>query len=262
MAKVERKEKIRQFIYEAGETSVTELCEHFGVSEATIRRDLEELDGKGVIQRVHGGALRPDSEPAEPPICQRTHEQGNAKEQIARATADLIADGDTVFLGSGSTVLAVARHLKRNQKRNLTVISNSLPVIDLLSDIPEITVIVLGGLLRQSELSMIGHITEKALAELRADKVVIGIRAIHLEQGLTNDYLPETMTDRAVVQLSNKVILVADHTKFGHTAPAFVAPLSVVNTIVTDSGIAPELVQELRESGVHVIIAGEPLPEG
>jgi len=253
MSKVERKEQIRQLVGETGEVTVAELRARFGVSEATIRRDLKDLDAAGCLQRVHGGAVRPRSPAPEPPILQRTHEQAACKDQIGRAAAELIADGETVFLGSGSTVLAVAQHLK--DRRDLTVISNSLPVINLLADLPQITVIVLGGLLRPSELSLIGHLAEQSLAELRADKVVMGIRAIHLEHGLTNDYLPETMTDRAVVRLSSKVIVVADHSKVGRTAPALVAPLSAVDTLVTDAGVAPEVIQSLTEAGVRVLIA-------
>jgi DeoR family transcriptional regulator of aga operon len=101
-------------------------------------------------------------------------------------------------------------------------------------------------------MSLIGHIAEQALAEVRADKVVMGIRAVHPEHGLTNDYLPETMTDRAIIRLSTQVILVADHTKFGRTAPAFVAPLAAVHTLVTD-----EPVQGLAEAGLRVIVAGD-----
>jgi DeoR/GlpR family transcriptional regulator of sugar metabolism len=190
----------------------------------------------------------------EPPVLERTHEQAEAKTCIGQAAAALIADGETVFLGSGSTVLAAVRHLK--QRRNLTVISNSLPVINLLADAPGITVVALGGLLRPSELSLIGHLAEQSLAELHADKVVMGIRAVHLEHGLTNDYLPETMTDRAIVRLSAQVILVADHTKFGQTATAYVAPLSVVDTVVTDAGVAAEVVQGLTEAGIQVIVVG------
>ncbi len=253
MSKAERIEKIRQLVHETGGVSVTELCAHFRVSEATIRRDLEELGAGGIVQRVHGGAIRLKSPAPEPPILQRTHDQAEFKDQIGRAAAELIGEGETVFLGSGSTVLAAAKYLKG--RHNLTIISNSLPVINLLADAPDMTVIALGGLLRQSELSLIGHIAEHSLAELRADKVVMGIRAVHLEHGLTNDYLPETMTDRAVVKLSNKVILVADHTKFGRTAPAFVAPLSAVDTLVTDSGVALEVVQGLTDAGIQVIVA-------
>jgi DeoR/GlpR family transcriptional regulator of sugar metabolism len=248
-----RQAEIRRFIYKAGQATVAELCARFEASEATIRRDLGELADQGVVQRTHGGAARPSAVGPEPPILQRTHEQAEAKALIGKAAAELVADGETVFLGSGTTTLPVARHLQH--QNGLTVISNSLPIIDLLADNPDITLIVPGGLLRHSERSMIGHLTEQAIAELRADKVIMGVRAMDLEHGLTNDYLPETMTDRAIVRLSNRLILVADHTKFGQVAPAFVAPLSAVHTIVTDPGIASEVVQALVDAGIQVIVA-------
>jgi len=116
-------------------------------------------------------------------------------------------------------------------------------------------VIVVGGLLRHSELSMIGHITEQVLRELHADKVIMGMRAIGVQDGLTNDYLPETMTDRAIINFSSEVILVADHTKFGKVSTALVAPVTSVNKIVTDTAAPPEIIEELKELGIEVILA-------
>ncbi|MGC8874965.1 MAG: DeoR/GlpR family DNA-binding transcription regulator, partial [Chloroflexia bacterium] len=162
-------------------------------------------------------------------------------------------DGETVFLGSGTTVLEVARALR--YRRNLTVITNSLPVINTLVGQDGITLICLGGMLRASELSFIGHITEQDLAEVRADKVFMGTRAISLEAGLTNDYLPETMTDRAILRIGRRVIVVADHTKFGRVAMAFLAPLSSIHTIVTDRGVPADFVQALEAQGIQVILA-------
>ena len=143
MSKAERREKIRQLVHETGGVSVSELCTHFCVSEATIRRDLEELGAAGIVQRVHGGAMRPGSPAPEPPILQRTHDQAESKDQIGRAAAELIGDGETVFLGSGSTVLAVAKHLKG--RHNLTVISNSLPVITLLDSFTTARSVIVSG---------------------------------------------------------------------------------------------------------------------
>jgi DeoR family transcriptional regulator, aga operon transcriptional repressor len=113
----------------------------------------------------------------------------------------------------------------------------------------------LGGMLRDSELSFIGHITEQALAEVRTDKVIIGTRAISLENGLTNDYLPETLTDRAILQVGREIIIVADHTKCGVIATAFLAPLSVMQTLVTDDQTDPEFVESLRTQGINVMLA-------
>jgi DeoR/GlpR family transcriptional regulator of sugar metabolism len=104
-------------------------------------------------------------------------------------------------------------------------------------------------------LSLIGHLTEQALKEVRVDKVIMGIEAISLEAGLTNDYLPDVMTDRSIIGMSPELILVADHTKFSKTTSAYVAPVSRVTTLVTDSGLDPVIVAKLEEMGIRVLLA-------
>jgi DeoR/GlpR family transcriptional regulator of sugar metabolism len=249
----ERKRKISRFVEEKKRATVTELSEIFGVSESTIRRDLEELDEQGMVQRAHGGAVFVERAAPEPPIIQRVVENEEEKRRIGRAAAELVQDGETVFVGSGTTTLEVARNLV--DRDNLTVITNALNIANLFAGKSNITVIVVGGLLRHSELSMIGHITEQVLKELHADKVIMGMRAISVQDGLTNDYLPETMTDRAIINFSSEVILVADHTKFGKVSTALVAPVTVVHKIVTDTAAPPEIIEELRELGIEVILA-------
>jgi DeoR/GlpR family transcriptional regulator of sugar metabolism len=211
------------------------------------------LDEQGVIQRAHGGAVVVERAAPEPPIIQRIVENEEEKKKIGRAAAQLVRDGETVFLGSGTTTLEVARNLV--DKSNLTVITNALNIANLFAGNPNITVIVVGGLLRHSELSMIGHITEQVLKELRADKVIMGMRAISIEEGLTNDYLPETMTDRAIIQFAPEVILVADHSKFDKVSTALVAPITSVNKMVTDVDTPTQIVADLRAMGIDVIIA-------
>jgi DeoR family transcriptional regulator, aga operon transcriptional repressor len=147
----------------------------------------------------------------------------------------------------------VARHLR--DRKSLTVITNSLPVLNILTGIQEITVIALGGMLRESELSFIGHITEQALTEVRADKVVMGTRCLSLEHGLTNDYLPETLTDRAILKTGREVVIVADHSKVNRVATALLAPLEVMHTFVTDSRADKKFIQALKKMGINVIAA-------
>ncbi|HWQ04062.1 MAG TPA: DeoR/GlpR family DNA-binding transcription regulator [Longilinea sp.] len=248
----ERQTQILDLLARQGSLSVSDIVDQFSISEATARRDLETLAGEGKLQRVHGGAVSLRKAPPEPPILQRENWQDDEKKRIGRAAADLIGDGETVFLGSGTTVLEVARNLKK--RKDLTVITNSLPVMTTLSSLPEITVIALGGLLRKSELSFIGHITEQSILDLRADKVIIGIHAISLEHGLTNDYLPETMTDRAILQMGQKVLIVADHTKFGSVSTVHVAAVEKIHTIITDTHVPMEFVESLRAKNVEVIV--------
>lgn len=253
LSNVERQQAILDLLQQRQRITVAEICAIFDVSEATARRDLETLATQGVIQRVRGGAILSKPAAPEPPLLERAREQAEAKARIGRVAAQLIHDGESVFLGSGTTVLEVARNLRT--RRGLTVITNSLPVINMLADVSDITLVSLGGVLRPSELSFIGHITELALAEVRAEKVIIGIRAVSLEHGLTNDYLPETLTDRAILKVGRQVIVVADHTKLGTVASAYVAPLEAVNTLVTDRDADADFVQALRARGIQVILA-------
>jgi DeoR family transcriptional regulator of aga operon len=251
---VERQENLLHYIETHQRISVQEVCDLFQISLATARRDLESLAEQGKVQRVHGGAIAVRRAPPEPPVVQRSAQMSQEKKRIGRTTASLILDGETVFLGSGSTVLEAALPLReRPASANLTVITNSLLVCNALADAPGVNLVGLGGVLRSSEMSFIGHITEQALNEVHADKVVLGIHAIDIQHGLTNDYLPETMTDRAILKVGHQVILVADHTKCGCVSTAFVAPVHAVDTLVTDQGIDPLFTAELANLGIQVI---------
>ena len=252
MLREERKRKISHFIKEKEKATVAELSNLFGVSESTIRRDLEELDGQGEIQRAHGGAVAVERSAPEPPVVHRMAESEEEKRKIGRAAAQLVQDGEVIFLGSGTTTLEVARHL--DDKNDLTVITNALNVANQLAGKQNVTVIVIGGLLRHSELSLVGHITEQALKELRADKVIMGMRAISIKEGLTNDYLPETMTDRAIINFAPEIIVVADHSKLGRVSTAYVAPVKQITALVTDARADPIFLNCLREMGIRVIV--------
>jgi DeoR/GlpR family transcriptional regulator of sugar metabolism len=118
-----------------------------------------------------------------------------------------------------------------------------------------ITVICLGGLLRPSELSFIGHITEQSLGEVRADKVILGTRAISLEHGLTHEYLPETMTDRSILKAGREIIVIADHTKAGRAATVLLAPLESIHTFITDGETPADFLRQIKQQGIRVITA-------
>ena len=253
LLKVERQGYIRKMVEDEGRASVRALSTKFAVSEATIRRDLEELDGMGWVRRAHGGAVRAERATKEPPMVQRKSEQINEKQDIGRLAADLIQNGQTIFLGSGTTVLEVAKQLPKEIQ--LTVITNSLPVVNHLADYPNVELIVIGGMLRKDELSMVGHIAEQAVQEFRADKVILGIHAIDAHHGFTNDFLPETMTDRAILGIAPRVIVVADYSKFGRVSSVLVAPVTAAHMLITDHNTPEECIQELVEMGIEVLLA-------
>lgn len=245
-----RHDQILNLLAQQGKLTITDIVDHFEVSTATARRDLNRLAEEGKLRRFHGGAIQVELSEPEAPIFRRSMDQRDEKRRIGVAAANLITEGDTVFLGSGSTVLEVARNLR---DKKLTVITNSLPIVLLFADCENIELIALGGVFRSSEKSFIGHITENELSELRADKVIIGIRAVSLKHGLTNDHLPETLTDRTIIELGQHLIIVADHTKFDRVSTSFVATLDKVDTIVTDLGVPETTIAGLREESIQVI---------
>lgn len=253
--KEERQKLILQAIQDDGHVTVGALSRSFDVSEVTIRRDLRELAGQGLLRRAHGGAVLALPAPPEPPVIQRMTLTEICKECIGRAAASLVQDGESVFIGSGSTTAYVARHLKERQ--SLTVVTNALNVATELATAAGVTVVVTGGMMRASELSLVGHITEQSLREVRVDKVIMGVRAISLEDGMTNDYLPEVMTDRTIIEMAPQLIVVADHSKFGTVASAYVAPVEQITTLVTDWETDPNVVTCLQQMGVQVIVADD-----
>lgn len=249
----QRQRGIVHAIARDGQATVEDLVRRFGVSPATIRRDLHDLQAQGIIDRSHGGAVSVTHAAPEPPLVQRGATQSQAKRRIGEAAAALVPEGATVFISSGTTPLEVARALA--YRDNLTIITNALNVANLLVEEPGITVVLVGGIVRRSELSLSGHLTEQALAELRTDFVFMGAHAISFEHGLSADNLAEVRTDRAILQIGARRVVVADHTKLGTFATARAVPLSEIHTIVTDDELDPDMFVQFRDRNIEVITA-------
>jgi len=252
LSSVERQNQIVQLLFQNQRISVAEICATFQISKATACRDLEVLVSAKKIQRVHGGAIPLAYSSPEIPLLTRREEQTETKRRIGQAAAELVRAGDTIVLGSGSTVLQAARSVK--DLRNLTVITNSLPVMNLMAERSNVSLVSIGGMLLPTELCFIGHIAELALEEVRADKAIIGVRSINLEQGLTSDYLPEVITDRALLRSAKETIIVADHTKFGRTSTALLIQIEKVQTIITDTETPRDFINGLQDRGIRVIV--------
>jgi DeoR family transcriptional regulator of aga operon/DeoR family fructose operon transcriptional repressor len=249
----DRIEQIKKYIEQNEQVEVAEISKLFQVSIATARRDLDQLAEIGDIERIRGGARLARNPPPEPPVRLRRSEQAEEKLCIARATASLINDGETILMAGGTTVGEVANQLK--ERKNITVITNSLLVIEALANNRDIHLVTLGGFFRHTERLSYGHITEATLSEIYADKVIFGVRAISLERGLTNDYLPELSTDRLILRKGKEVIVVADYTKFNCESTSLVGPLSSIHKIVTDDKAPAGTVEAIRGMGIEVIIA-------
>ncbi|MFQ5855986.1 MAG: DeoR/GlpR family DNA-binding transcription regulator [Anaerolineae bacterium] len=249
----ERRQRILELIETDGSVSVDELAQRFDVSEMTIRRDLRMLDSDGLLRRVHGGATSSRGRSYEPPFLLRTKEQAEAKARIGELAAEMISDGDSVALDVGTTTLEVARHLEG--KQNLTIVTPSLHIANVLAGQPGIRLILTGGILRPGELSLVGHLTERAFKEFHVDKLFLGIGGISFEAGLTEFNLEDALTKRAMLRCAKEYIVVADASKFGQIAFAAVAPLSVVHKVVTDSSLDSQTVDRLQEMDIEVVLA-------
>jgi len=162
----------------------------------------------------------------------------------------MIQNGETIFFGSGTTVLEIVKHLP--QEIVLTVITNSLLLIDELVSRPNIDIIVIGGMLRRSELSMVGHIANQAVKEFRADRVFMGIHAIDVIHGFTNDFLPEAVVDREIIKIAPEIVFVADHEKFSKVSTVLVTSANVVDVIITDNETPEEIVSTFRDMMIKV----------
>jgi DeoR family transcriptional regulator of aga operon len=251
--RTERKSRLLRALSQNGAHSVEDLAVNLGVSSSTLRRELHELIESGVVSLRSGIAeLVPASE-TEFPFHARLLMNQEEKKRIAAAALELIQNGEVIFMAGGTTTLELARLL--SGQRRLTVITNVVHIATLLVDQPNITLVILGGIVRPFEQTMHGLLTEAGIQQLRADKFFYGVQAISLQHGITHSQLQEVSTDRALAAAATKTIVLADHTKFDRLAPALVLPLDKVHVIVTGKETAADFVDPLRERGIKVITA-------
>lgn len=248
-----RQQAILQLLETQGVVRVAELCERFGVSEMTVRRDLNELEQAGLIRRTHGGAVSARGRSFEPPYLVRAHTNQSQKERIGRVAASLVQDGDSVALDVGTTTLEVAHALR--DKNNLTVLTHSLHIAHVLAGHPLIRLIVVGGVLRPGELSLVGHLAERAYREFHVDKLFLGVGGLSVEAGLTEYNLEDALVKQAMLQSAKERIVVADASKLERVAFARVAALSDIDILVTTSEADPSILKRIEEVGVRVLLA-------
>lgn len=255
MSTLSRHQTILDLIEEHGEVRVVELCQRFGVSEMTIRRDLSELERAGLLRRVHGGAVSARGRSYEPPFLTRTGEHQEQKQRIGQLAASLIHDGDSIALDVGTTTLEIAHALRNRKNLNLTVLTASLHIATLLANTPGIRLILAGGILRPGELSMVGHIAERTFCEFYVDKLFLGVGGISLEAGLTEFNLEDALVKQAMLKTAKERIVVVDSSKLNRIAFTHIAPLSEVHTLITDNDADPNTLQRLREASLRILLA-------
>lgn len=248
----ERQRRILETSRTQSTLSVPDIAKKFSVSEMTVRRDLRQLDRMGLLRRVHGGAVADRGRSFEPSYLARAGERMPQKQAIAQRAASLVSAGDSIVLDVGTTTLEIASRLVDMQ--NLTVVTTSLRIANVLSDSPGVRLIVTGGVLRAGEQSLVGHLAERALQDFHVDKALIGVGGIDPVNGVTEFNLEDTLVKRVILEHAKKVIVAADSSKLGRTCLNAVAPLSRVDVLVTDEEASPTIVSSLRQSGIDVVV--------
>ena len=248
----ERHQYILNKIQANGSLDVQGLCKELDVSSVTIRKDLKLLEDKNLLYRTHGGATLHNPYTVDRPVNEKEHLQSDEKMRIGAMGAELIEDNDSVIIASGTTVLALARCIK--PKGNLTVITSALNVALELVHNANIEVIQLGGLLRRSSSSVTGPYSDNVLSNVFCSKLFLGVDGIDLEFGLTTTNAFEAHLNRQMIDASQKIIVLADSTKFGKRGFGRICGIEEVDHIITDKGISDHTVKTLRDLGIKISI--------
>ena len=236
-----------------GQVDVKLLSEELQVSEVTIRNDLNKLEEKQILIRTRGGAIKADRVAKDFNISDKNSLYFEEKQRIGKAASELIEEGDTIILDSGSTTMEIIKHL--SGFKSLNIISNAVNVAIALADMKNTNVIVPGGILRRNSLSLVGSAAEDNLQNYFCDKLFLAVDGFHLIHGLSTPNVEEAHLNRKMIEISKKVIVVTDSSKFMKRSLGVICPISKVDIVVTDSGILPKDINELENAGIRVIIA-------
>jgi DeoR family transcriptional regulator of aga operon len=251
----ERSRQILQELLRLGRVGVEDLARKFDVSPSTIRRELRALESRGLLRRTHGGAITIAPMLYEPfrhlsSFQEQESQHATEKRRIGLAAAALIADGETISIGAGTTTTQVARSLVH--RKGITVITNSVNVAMELSNRDDLKVFVSGGYLSGDWFALVGPTAMNSIGEIFTDKAFIGVDGIHPELGLTTNYPDQATIHRAMIRQARQRIVVADHGKIGVVGRALIAPATEINILITDSGADDDSVAAFAVSGIEV----------
>jgi DeoR family transcriptional regulator of aga operon len=247
----ERRRYMLNQIQRDGRVLVSELSDTLGISQITIRKDLDCLEAKGLAQRTHGGALSPQgSTLLDPSIQEKEHKQTKEKLRIAKAAASLVEEGQCVLLDSGTTTTAVARELRRFS--HLTVITNAVNIATEFAG-TDFEVILTGGTLRKNSFSLVGPLAEDVLSEMHADILFLGVDGFDTKIGPMTPNFLESRVNRAMVNAATRVVAVCDSTKFTRRSLAQIVPPKAIHTVITDDQLGDDIGEALSAAGIEVI---------
>jgi DeoR family fructose operon transcriptional repressor len=246
-----RRRHLLELITRQGYATLDELVKVLDVSESTIRRDLEALDLAGTVKRTHGGAVYAGEVRSMPAFDERTSTAAAEKRAIGLATAALLEDGDTVLLDGGTTTLEVARALVG---RRLQVVTNSLPIAQLLASSQQTDLILIGGYIYPRTGVALGPLAIATMQSIRVRKAILGAGGV-VAEGIFNSNSLLVESERQMMLCGQEVVIVADHTKFGRLALARLCGLDEIDQVVVDSGLTDENRSMLEHAGLTIHVA-------
>lgn len=248
----ERRQEILTIIQREGRALVLDLAQRFSTSAITIRKDLEFLQQRGLLQRTHGGALPVRSNSlGDPSLQEKEKQHQREKLRIAAAAVRMVKEGQCVILDSGSTTTAIARALRSFHE--LTVITNAVNIATELAG-TTIDVILTGGTLRKNSFSLVGPQAEDTLREINADILFLGVDGFDSAIGLTTPNVLEARVNRTMARAARKVVAVCDSSKFGRRSLAVIVKPDEIHEVITDKNVSRATVQQLREAGIEVML--------
>lgn len=248
----ERHKYILENLNKTGFVSVADLSKELDVTMVTVRKDLKILEDKGLLYRSHGSATPVSPYVNDRSVNEKVLVRVEEKTKIALAARELVDADDAIIIGSGTTVVAFAHAISKNKK--LTVLTAAMNVTLALIDAPEIEIVQLGGAVRKSSSSVVGHYAEEMLRQFACSKLFLSVDGISLDHGLTTSHMMEAHLNAQMMKVVQKTIVLADSSKFGKKGFGKIANLEDVDMIITDSGI-PDLYRgKLEEMGIEVMV--------
>lgn len=249
----ERRQYILNLINKTGSIKAIDIAKMLEVSELTIRRDLDKLAKNELLKRTHGGAINILSVGHEMKFDVQKEKYIDEKKRIALAASSLIEEGDVILIEAGTTGYQTALNITNRAK--LTIITNSCDIAVLLGKTnPDYKIVLSGGILNTDTRALVGPIADFAFKTTFVDKAFIGISGIDLEKGITAADPIEAQTKKNIIACAKQVIALADHSKIGHIAMNYVAPVHMINTFITDSEADEEFIEKLKELDIRIII--------
>lgn len=250
----ERHRRISELARGEGRVEVAALAERFGVSAETVRRDLSALEGRGMLRRTHGGAVPVERPRVEAKLAERLAEMSEEKARIARAAMRFLPVRGAILLDAGTTTGALASLLPTSE-RELTVVTNYLPIASALAPDPSLDVVIVGGRVRGSTLAAVDDFGVRFLDNFTPDVVFVAANGVTVGRGLTTPDASEAAVKRAMFRNARRTVLLADHTKIGQEHFARFAEIGQVDVLVTDNGLEEEAAREFEAAGVEVVRA-------